>query len=105
MQQRRSSTPEFKGERARARVLRREMAVSDERLHGVVEHLLDALEPLHPQRAGLGGVVAVRLLGVDVGRLLGIGYEGNRRMSRAARSPQSSTAALQMYLPCASAAS
>jgi hypothetical protein len=47
--------------------------VADERLHGVVEHLLDALELPQAQRAGLGRVVAVRLLAVDAGQAPGDG--------------------------------
>jgi hypothetical protein len=42
------------------------MAVASQRVHGVIEHLLDSLE-LQPQRPGLGTVEVVRLLAVDVG--------------------------------------
>ena len=79
------------------------MAMASERVDGVVEHLLDALELRQPQHKGLGRVEAVRLLAVDVGQAPRDQVRRNRRASRATRSPQSSTAALQMYLPWAPA--
>lgn len=45
-----------------------EMAMASERVDGVVEHLLDALEVHQPQCAGLGRVEAVRLLAVHAGQ-------------------------------------